>query len=205
MLPQAMEWSGSLSRSPGKRASLHAGTGSSARRRRRFAGMDSSDRPPGSALAQRLCGLPRPLIKCDDCPHQVLWLTSGTPTHPGWVFYKCENDGDNGCSFWFSEGQYIDLLIERNLIDVSALLSTIEGNDVAACATRGEATSTSLEPKMRNEESKIKNPQINNECMEKILLQLVRAVIQDLAISFVSNVVAKAKKSIVLDQFKLQI
>ena len=76
------------------------------------------------------------------------------------------------------------MLIERNLIDVSALLSTIEGNDAAACATRGEATSTSLEPKMKNEESikneqnKIKNPQINNECMEKILLQLVGTVME---------------------------
>ncbi|KAE8797687.1 Phosphatidylinositol-4-phosphate 5-kinase 2 [Hordeum vulgare] len=101
-----MEWSGSLSRSPGKGASPHAGTGSSARRRRRFAGMDSSGRP--SSL--------------DAC--------------------------------------------------------TIEGNDAAACATRREATSTSLEPKMKNEESKIKNPQINNECMEKILLQLVGAVMK---------------------------
>ncbi|KAE8811377.1 Phosphatidylinositol-4-phosphate 5-kinase 2 [Hordeum vulgare] len=135
--------------------------------------MDSSGRPPGSALAHRLCGLPMPLIQCDDCRRQVLRLTLGTPTHPGWVFYKCENDGDDGCSFWFWEGQYIDLLIERNLIDVSALLSTIEDNDVAACAIRGEATSTSLEPKMKNEESKI-----NNECMEKILLQLVGAVME---------------------------
>ncbi|KAE8772424.1 Phosphatidylinositol-4-phosphate 5-kinase 2 [Hordeum vulgare] len=140
--------------------------------------MDSSGRPPGSALAQRLCGLPMPLIQCDDCRCQVRRLTSGTPAHPGWVFYKCENDGDDGCSFWFWEGQYIDLLIERNLIDVSALLSTIEGNDVAACATRGEATSTSLKPKMKNEESKIKNPQINNECMEKILLQLLGTVVE---------------------------
>ncbi|XBI76418.1 hypothetical protein VPH35_069658 [Triticum aestivum] len=147
--------------------------------------MDSSGRPPGSALAQRLCGLPMALIECDDCPRQVLRLTSGMPKHPGWVFYKCENDGDDGCSFWFWEGQYIDLLIERNLIDVSALLSTIEGNDAAACATRGKATSTSLEPKMKNEESKIKNEeskiknlQINNECMEKILLQLVGAVME---------------------------
>ena len=40
-----------------------------------------------------------------------------------------------------------------------------------------EATSTS-EPKMKNEECKIKNPQINNECMEKILLQLVGAVME---------------------------
>ena len=31
---------------------------------------------------------------------------------------------------------------------------------------------------MKNEESKIKNPQINNECMEKILLQLVGAVME---------------------------
>ena len=69
-------------------------------------------------------------------------------------------------------------MIERNLIDVGALLSTIEGNDGAACATRGEATSTSLEPKNKNEECKIKNPQINNECMEKMLLQLVGAVME---------------------------
>ena len=70
------------------------------------------------------------------------------------------------------------MLIERNLIDVSALFSTIKGNDAAACATRGEATSTSLKPKMKNDESKIKNLQINNECMEKILLQLVGAVME---------------------------
>ena len=69
-------------------------------------------------------------------------------------------------------------MIERNLIDVRALLSRIEGNEAAACATRGEATSTSLEPKKKNEECKIKNPQINNECMEKILLQLVGAVME---------------------------
>ncbi|XBI19273.1 hypothetical protein VPH35_060842 [Triticum aestivum] len=140
--------------------------------------MDSSGRPPGSALAQRLCGLPMPLIECDDCTRKVLRLTSSTPKHPGWVFFKCENDGDEGCSFWFWEGQYIDLLIERNLINVSALLSTIEGNDAAACGTRGEATSTSSEPKMKKEECKIKNPQINNECMEKILVQLVGAVME---------------------------
>ena len=70
------------------------------------------------------------------------------------------------------------MLIERNLIDVGALLSRIEGNDAATCATRGEATSTSFEPKMKNEECKIKNPQINNECMEKILVQRVGAVMK---------------------------
>ncbi|XBI62316.1 hypothetical protein VPH35_042958 [Triticum aestivum] len=141
--------------------------------------MDSSGRPPGSVLAQRLCGLPMPFIQCDDCTRIVLRLTSGTPKHPGyWVFFKCENDGDNGCSFWFWEGQYINLLIERNLIDVGALLSRIEGNDAAACATRGEATSTSFEPKMKKEECKIKNPQINNECMKKMLVQLMGAIME---------------------------
>ena len=70
------------------------------------------------------------------------------------------------------------MLIERNLIDVSALLGTIEGNDAAACVTRGEATSTSSEPKMKNEECKIENPKINNECMKKILLQLVWAIME---------------------------
>ena len=75
------------------------------------------------------------------------------------------------------------MLIERNLIDVRALLSKIKANDAAACATReesrGEATSTSVQPKKKkNEECKIKNPQINNECMEKILVQLVGAVME---------------------------
>ena len=59
----------------------------------RFAGMDSAGRPSGSALAQRLYGSLMPLIQCDDCPRTVLWLTSGKPKHPGWVFFKCENEG----------------------------------------------------------------------------------------------------------------
>ncbi|XBI89234.1 hypothetical protein VPH35_027088 [Triticum aestivum] len=139
--------------------------------------MDQSGRPPGSVLAQRLCGSPLPLIQCDDCTQIVLRLTSAMPKHPGWVFFKCENNGEDGCSFWFWEGQYIDLLIKRKLIDVDALLSRIENNDAVACATRVEATSTS-EPKMKNEECKIKNPQINNECIEKILFQLVGAVME---------------------------
>ena len=64
-------------------------------------------------------------------------------------------------------------MIERKLIDVDALLSRIKNNDATACAT-----STSSEPKMKNEECKMKNPQINNECMENILLQLVGAVMK---------------------------
>ena len=69
-------------------------------------------------------------------------------------------------------------LIGRNLIDVDALLRRIEGNDSAACATRGEATSTFFEPKMKKKECKIKNLQINNECMEKMLVQLVGVVME---------------------------
>ena len=72
-------------------------------------------------------------------------------------------------------------MIGRNLIDVCALVGRTEANDAAACAireeTRGEATST-LESKKKNEECKIKNPQINNEGMEKMLVQLVGAVIE---------------------------
>ena len=69
-------------------------------------------------------------------------------------------------------------MIERKLIDVHALLNAIEGNEPHACTNRGEATTTSLKPKKNNEEVKIKNPQINNECMKKILLQLVGAVME---------------------------
>ena len=73
-------------------------------------------------------------------------------------------------------------MIERNLTDVRALLSKIKANDAAACATReesrGEATSISLEPKKKNEECKIRNLQIKNECMEKILVQLMGAVMK---------------------------
>ncbi|XP_044417122.1 uncharacterized protein [Triticum aestivum] len=107
--------------------------------RHRFGG-----RLPGSALAQWLCGSSMPLIQCDDCTRTVLRLTSGMPKHPGWVFFKCENDGEDGCSFWFWEDEYINLLIERNLINVRAFLSRIKGNEAAASATRGKTTSTSL-------------------------------------------------------------
>ena len=73
-------------------------------------------------------------------------------------------------------------MIERNLIDVHALLSRIEAHDAVACAirkeTRGLAMFTYLEPKKKNEECKIKNPQINNKCMEKILIQLVGAIME---------------------------
>ena len=73
-------------------------------------------------------------------------------------------------------------MIERNLIDVHAFVGTIETNDAAACVireeTRGKSMSTSLESKKKNEECKIKNPQINIECMEKMLVQLVGAVME---------------------------
>ena len=116
-LHQAMEWSGSTSCSPDKGSSAHAGAGSSARRRRRFVGMDSVGRPPGSALAQRLCGSPMPLIQCDDCPWTVLRLTSGTPKHPGWVFLKCENDGVRALA--------VAHLIARSLVQLRILISNM--------------------------------------------------------------------------------
>ncbi|KAE8770952.1 Phosphatidylinositol-4-phosphate 5-kinase 2 [Hordeum vulgare] len=125
--------------------------------------MDSSGGPPGSALAQRLCGSPLSLIQCDDCTRTMLRLTSGTPKPPQMGVLQMRK----------RRGEYIDLLIEKKLIDVDALLSRIKNNDAAACAT-----STSSEPKMKNEECKMKNSQINNECMEKILLQLVGAVME---------------------------
>uniref|UniRef100_A0A8I6YHT2 Zinc finger GRF-type domain-containing protein n=1 Tax=Hordeum vulgare subsp. vulgare TaxID=112509 RepID=A0A8I6YHT2_HORVV len=177
-----MDWLGSIQHSPDKAPVPHAGTGSSSSRRRRFAVKDSSGRRPGSVVEQRLAGLPMPLVQCDDCLQTVLRLTSSTRQHLGWVFFKCKNDGEGGCSFWYWEEEYIDLLIERNLIDVRALLSITEANDAAACAIRkeirGKATSNSLESKPKNEECKMKNPQINNECMEKILIQLVGGVMK---------------------------
>ncbi|KAI4979541.1 hypothetical protein ZWY2020_016294 [Hordeum vulgare] len=172
-----MDWSGTTRHNPGKAPASHEGTRSSSSRRRRFANKDSSNRRPCSVVAQRLAGLPMPLIQRDDCLEIVLRLTSNTRQYLGWVFFKCKNDGEGGCSFWYWEEEYIDLLIEKNLIDIRALLSIIESNDAAACAItkeiRGGATSNSLELKQKNEECKMKNPRINNECMEKMLIQLV--------------------------------
>ncbi|KAE8820785.1 Type I inositol-1,4,5-trisphosphate 5-phosphatase CVP2 [Hordeum vulgare] len=65
-----MEWSRSISRSPDKGASAHAGTGSSSRRRRRFAGMDSSGRPLGSALAYEECKMKNPQIN-NECMEKI--------------------------------------------------------------------------------------------------------------------------------------
>ena len=79
-------------------------------------------------------------------------------------------------------------MIERNLVDVRALLATIEARDetsalvdtptriVARHGPRcGEATSTSLHSK-KKEARKIEPPQINNECTEKELIQLTGVV-----------------------------
>ena len=71
-------------------------------------------------------------------------------------------------------------MIERNLVDVRALLASIEARDetsalVARIEARHEtrceeATSTSLHSK--KEAREIEPPQINNECIEKALIQL---------------------------------
>lgn len=70
-------------------------------------------------------------------------------------------------------------MIERKLLDVRALLARIEDKDKTrdeiGDEIRCEATSTSLESK-KEEVAKLKNPQINNEDIENILIQLVGVV-----------------------------
>ena len=82
---------------------------------------------------------------------------------------------------------YVDILIERNLVDVLALLASIEATDgTSALVDRiearhetrcEEATSTSLHSK-KKEARKIESPQINNECIEKALIQLTGEVME---------------------------
>ena len=83
--------------------------------------------------------------------------------------------------------EYIDMLIERNLVDVLALLASIEARDETSALvdriearyeTRcKEAMSTSLHSKMKKAR-KIEPPQSNNECIEKALIQLIGAVME---------------------------
>ena len=81
-------------------------------------------------------------------------------------------------------------MIERNLVDVLALLASIEARDETSALvdthtriearheTRcEEATSTSLHSK-KKEARKIEPPQINNEWIEKALIQLIGAVME---------------------------
>ena len=88
--------------------------------------------------------------------------------------------------YW--EEEYIHILIERNLVDVLSLLASTEARDEISALvdtptriearheTRcEEATSTSLHSK-KKEARKIEPPQINNECIEKALIQLRGAV-----------------------------
>ena len=85
--------------------------------------------------------------------------------------------------YW--EEEYIDILIECNLADVLALLASIEARDeTSALVDRiearhetscKEATPTSLHSK-KKEARKIEPPQINNECIEKALIQLTGVV-----------------------------
>ena len=78
-------------------------------------------------------------------------------------------------------------MTEHNLVDVLALLASIEARDETSVLvdriearheTRcEEATSTSLHSK-KKEARKIEPPQINNECIEKALIQLTGAVME---------------------------
>ena len=88
--------------------------------------------------------------------------------------------------YW--EEEYIHILIERNLVDVLSLLASTEARDEISALvdtptriearheTRcEEAMSTSLHSK-KKEARKIEPPQINNECIEKALIQLTGVV-----------------------------
>ncbi|EMS61966.1 hypothetical protein TRIUR3_27736 [Triticum urartu] len=112
----------------------------------------------------------------------VVRRVSTTPEHPGWVFIKCLNDG-NGYKFWYREEEYNDILIERNLVHVRALLASIEAvNETSALVAKlearhetrceEEATSTSGLKKKGGCQIEPPPPQINNECIEKALTQL---------------------------------
>ena len=81
-------------------------------------------------------------------------------------------------------------MIERNLVDVVELLASIkaryETSALVDTPTRiearhetrcEEATSTSLHSK-KKEARKNEPPQINNECIEKALIQLIGAVME---------------------------
>ena len=79
-------------------------------------------------------------------------------------------------------------MIERNLVDVLALLASIEARDETSALVETriearhetrceEATSTSLQSK-KKEARKIEPPQINNECIEKALIQLTGAIME---------------------------
>ena len=81
-------------------------------------------------------------------------------------------------------------MIERNLVDVLALLASIEARDETSALVitptriearhetrREQAMSTSLHSK-KKEARKIEPPQINNECIKKALIQLTGAVME---------------------------
>lgn len=60
---------------------------------RRFINKDTLRHWPGSALAQQLVSSLLTIIKCDDCPWQVMRGVQTTPEHSRWVFFKCKKDG----------------------------------------------------------------------------------------------------------------
>ena len=78
-------------------------------------------------------------------------------------------------------------MIECNLVDVRVLLARIEARDETSTLVARieaihetrceEATSTSLHSK-KKEARKIKPPQINNECIEKALIELIGAFME---------------------------
>uniref|UniRef100_M8C6E5 Glycerol-3-phosphate acyltransferase 6 n=1 Tax=Aegilops tauschii TaxID=37682 RepID=M8C6E5_AEGTA len=128
----------------------------------------------GAACRPTTTDLEKPTTKPWQDPSREATMEFDNPLGP--LFFgtiaKCQSTDFSFC------GQSILRMAKR-----------IEANNAAACAireeTRGEATSTSLESKKKNEECKIKNPQINNEGMKKMLVQLMEAVMK---VGYILNV-----------------
>ncbi|KAM0824058.1 hypothetical protein ACQ4PT_070461 [Festuca glaucescens] len=75
-----------------------------------------------SALRRRAPCIP--LIKCPDCGRTVKRSVSGTPEHTGWTYYKCNRHG-NGCVFWHWELEYVQFLVENNVLRGDAAVDAL--------------------------------------------------------------------------------
>uniref|UniRef100_N1QY25 Chloride channel protein CLC-c n=1 Tax=Aegilops tauschii TaxID=37682 RepID=N1QY25_AEGTA len=101
------------------------------------------------------------------------------------LFFNTNDDATrNGCKFWYWE-EYIDILIERNLVHVRALLASIEAVDETSALVAKARHETRYEEATSTSGLKKKGgcnieppPQINNECIEKALTQLKGAIME---------------------------
>ena len=103
---------------------------------------------------------------CFDCASEFDVISIAIGLYANFV---CRMDA----SFGIEKKNTSILLIGQNLIDARALVARNKTRDEIIC----EAMSISLEFKMKKL-YKIKNPQINNEGIEKILIQLMKVVMK---------------------------